>query len=155
MLTIWTEVSIQQGRRGNAVSKDTDWLGRCVRWVKRDAGHSPPSVPRLQLGGSLFTHTHLLYPFMACCSSTKITSPFTLPIWLGERGKLNRYSDWLRAGRPPARFPAGVRDFSLLHSVQTGSGAHPASHPVGTGGSFPSDKRWSCTFTPPPSWHGA
>jgi hypothetical protein len=27
-------------------------------------------------------------------------------------------------------------DFSLLHSVQTGSGAHPASYPIGTGGSF-------------------
>jgi hypothetical protein len=28
------------------------------------------------------------------------------------------------------RFPAGARDFSLLHSVQNGSGAHPASYPV-------------------------
>jgi hypothetical protein len=32
-------------------------------------------------------------------------------------------------------FPA-VQDFSLLHSVQTDSEAHPA-YPVGTGGSFP------------------
>jgi hypothetical protein len=31
------------------------------------------------------------------------------------------------------RFPAEARDISLLHSVQTGSGAHPASHPMGTG----------------------
>jgi hypothetical protein len=35
----------------------------------------------------------------------------------------------------------GVRDqlgqnFYLLHAVQTGSGVHPASYPVGTGGSF-------------------
>jgi hypothetical protein len=28
------------------------------------------------------------------------------------------------------------QDFSLLHVVQTGSGAHPASYPMGTGGSF-------------------
>jgi hypothetical protein len=28
------------------------------------------------------------------------------------------------------QFPAGRRDFSLLHSVQTGSGAHPASYPL-------------------------
>jgi hypothetical protein len=28
----------------------------------------------------------------------------------------------------------------LLHSVQTGSGAHPVSYPMGTGGSFPGDK---------------
>jgi hypothetical protein len=29
------------------------------------------------------------------------------------------------------RFPAGARDFSILHSVHTGSGAHPASYPMG------------------------
>jgi hypothetical protein len=37
------------------------------------------------------------------------------------------------------RFPE-VQDFSLLHSVQTGSGAHPASYQMGTGGSFPGGK---------------
>jgi hypothetical protein len=26
------------------------------------------------------------------------------------------------------RFPAGARDFSVLHSIQSGSGAHPASN---------------------------
>jgi hypothetical protein len=43
----------------------------------------------------------------------------------------------LRAGRPgpiPGRGSEG--DFFLRHRVQTGSGAHPASYPVGTGGSF-------------------
>jgi hypothetical protein len=33
------------------------------------------------------------------------------------------------------QFPA-VQDFSLLHSVQTDSGAHPISYPVGTVGFF-------------------
>jgi hypothetical protein len=28
------------------------------------------------------------------------------------------------------------KKFSLLYSVQTGSGAHPTSYPVGTGGSL-------------------
>jgi hypothetical protein len=28
------------------------------------------------------------------------------------------------------RFPTGAGDFSLLHTVQTGSGAHPASYPA-------------------------
>jgi hypothetical protein len=32
------------------------------------------------------------------------------------------------------RFPAGARDLSLLHSVNTGPGAHPASYPMGTRG---------------------
>jgi hypothetical protein len=43
-------------------------------------------------------------------------------------------------------FPAGARDFSLLHSVQTGYAAHPASYPSVTGGSFlgvKADEAWS------------
>jgi hypothetical protein len=39
------------------------------------------------------------------------------------------------------RFPAGAGNFSLHHRVQTGSGAHAASYPVGTRGSFPGVKR--------------
>jgi hypothetical protein len=38
------------------------------------------------------------------------------------------------------RSPAGSRDFSCSLCVQTGSGAHPASYPVGTGGPFPRGK---------------
>jgi hypothetical protein len=30
------------------------------------------------------------------------------------------------------RFPAGAGNFSLHHRVQNGSGAHPASYPLGT-----------------------
>jgi hypothetical protein len=39
------------------------------------------------------------------------------------------------------RSPAGAKDFSSSLCVQTGSGAHPASCPVGTGGPFPGVKR--------------
>jgi hypothetical protein len=35
------------------------------------------------------------------------------------------------------RFPAGAEHFSLHHRIQNGSGAHPASYPRGTRGSFP------------------
>jgi hypothetical protein len=38
------------------------------------------------------------------------------------------------------RSPAGVKDFSSSLSVQTGSGAHPASYTMGTGGPFPGGK---------------
>jgi hypothetical protein len=34
------------------------------------------------------------------------------------------------------RFPVGAGNFSLHHRVQNGSGAHPASHPMGTRSSF-------------------
>jgi hypothetical protein len=33
-----------------------------------------------------------------------------------------------------------VQEFSLFHVVQTGPGAHPASYPMGTGGTFSGDK---------------
>jgi hypothetical protein len=38
------------------------------------------------------------------------------------------------------RSPAEAKNFSSSLSVQTGSGAHPASCTMGTGGPFPGDK---------------
>jgi hypothetical protein len=38
------------------------------------------------------------------------------------------------------RFQAGAENLSLHHRVQNGSGAHPASFPMGIGGSFPENK---------------
>jgi hypothetical protein len=38
------------------------------------------------------------------------------------------------------RYPAEAKDFSSTLCVQTGSGAHPASCTMGTGGPFPGGK---------------
>jgi hypothetical protein len=38
------------------------------------------------------------------------------------------------------QFPAEAGNFSLHHCIQKGSGAHPASYPMGTRGSFPGGK---------------
>jgi hypothetical protein len=38
------------------------------------------------------------------------------------------------------RFAAGAGNFSLHHRVQTGSGTHPASYPMGIRESFPGGK---------------
>jgi hypothetical protein len=38
-------------------------------------------------------------------------------------------------------FPEGAGNFSSHHRVLNGAGAHPASHPRGTRGSFPEIKR--------------
>jgi hypothetical protein len=48
-------------------------------------------------------------------------------------------SDYRLDGR--FRSPAEAKDFSSSLCVQTGSEAHPASYPVGTGGPFPGVKR--------------
>jgi len=47
-------------------------------------------------------------------------------------------------------FPAGAGNFSLWHCAQTGSGAHPASYLMCTGGPFPGFKvagLWSWPLT--------
>jgi hypothetical protein len=51
-----------------------------------------------------------------------------------------RLDDWGSG----VRFPAGDGNFSLSHHVQDGSGAHPASYPMGTRGSFPGGKVARC-----------
>jgi hypothetical protein len=38
------------------------------------------------------------------------------------------------------QFQARAGNFSLRHHIHNGSGAHPASHPMGTRGSFPEGK---------------
>jgi hypothetical protein len=51
--------------------------------------------------------------------------------------KLSQYSDWGTDWMTGVRFPAEAMKgfFSVRHRVRTGSGAHPASYPMGTGGS--------------------
>jgi hypothetical protein len=60
------------------------------------------------------------------------------------------YSAGLQAERLGVRVPAGAANFSLHHRIQTDSGAHPASCPMGTRGSFPGGKAtraWSWPLT--------
>jgi hypothetical protein len=48
------------------------------------------------------------------------------------------------------RLPAGAGNYPLHHRIQTGSGAHPASFPIGSGSSFPGGKTagaWSSPLT--------
>jgi hypothetical protein len=49
-------------------------------------------------------------------------------------------SGGLRAGRLVVRIPVWVGNFSPHHRIQTGSGAHPVSYPMGIRGSFPGSK---------------
>jgi hypothetical protein len=50
------------------------------------------------------------------------------------------------------RSPAGAKDFSSILCIQTGSGAHPASCTIGTGGPFPGGESaagaWRWPLTP-------
>jgi hypothetical protein len=56
----------------------------------------------------------------------------------------------LRAGWPGFDSHKEREEFSLLHSTQTGSGAHPAFYPMGVRGSFSRDRAagaWSWPLT--------
>jgi hypothetical protein len=50
------------------------------------------------------------------------------------------YSAGLRPVRLGVRVPVGAGKFSPHHRLQTDSGAHPASYPTGTRGTFPGGK---------------
>jgi len=70
----------------------------------------------------------------------------------GGAGVAQRYSAGLGAGWSGFLVPVGAGNFSLHEVVQTGSGTHPASYPMGTRGSFPGGKaarEWSWTLTSP------
>jgi hypothetical protein len=71
-----------------------------------------------------------------------LDSLWCLSTVLGNRDSSVSIVTRLRAGRPWFDFLQGQGLFSLHHCcVQTGSGAHPASYPMATGGSFPGLKR--------------
>jgi hypothetical protein len=56
--------------------------------------------------------------------------------------------DFMADGRISS--PGGGQEFSLLHIVQTGSGVHRTSYPIGTGGFFLGSKSaeaWSKPLT--------
>jgi hypothetical protein len=83
-------------------------------------------------------------------------------------GRLSRDSAVGLDDREVGEFESRLgQEFSLLHVVQTGSGVHPTSYTMGTGGYFPGvnrpgrepdhspptsavvKKMWICTFIPP------
>jgi hypothetical protein len=72
---------------------------------------------------------------------------------VGQPGQSSQCSDWLQTGRQRGRSRVPVtQDFPPLHIVQTGSGAHAASYPMGIG-SFSGVKRQGreADHSPPPS----
>jgi len=108
------------------------------------------------LGSLLINQTHILALHGFLSWQISYTSLFSaLGYGLDDRGSR-------------VRFPAGTGNF-FHHRVQNGSGAHPASYPVGSRGSFPVGKAawawswplraevsnaWSSTSTLPLHLHG-
>jgi hypothetical protein len=69
-------------------------------------------------------------------------SPTCLPYQ--EPGDISQYSDWVKGWKTKVRSPAGARDSSLLHIVQTDFGANPVSYAMGTGAPITGGTRQRC-----------
>jgi hypothetical protein len=90
-----------------------------------------------------------------CCFETDIFGHTSLnrPSHLRQAFRIKLigiHSAGLRALWSGVRVPVGAGNFSLHHRVQTGCGAHPASYPMDTRGSFPGGKAagaWSWPLT--------
>jgi hypothetical protein len=90
----------------------------------------------------------LISPMRYTCPAHVIPFNLSTLIISGEEYKLKSwcclcvqwYSAGLRAGWSGFRALTGAMNFSLRHRVQTCSGAHQASYPMGTGASFSGGK---------------
>jgi hypothetical protein len=91
------------------------------------------------------------YKFITCCRYYNAWKHklFFLVVYCGSSGSI--VSDYGLDDRSiEVRSPTGA-DFSSSPCVQTGSGAHPASYPMGTGVLSPGIKRgWGVTLTTHP-----
>jgi hypothetical protein len=79
------------------------------------------------------------YSCILVCQLCLSCNNAVLVLWL--RAEIAQwYSAELRARWSGVRVPTGAGNVSLHHRVQNGSGAHPASYPMGTRGPFPVGK---------------
>jgi hypothetical protein len=84
-------------------------------------------VPGSNLGPATGYFAEAFVVLLSPSKSLDTSAGIALGYGLGDRGSR-------------VRFPEGAGSFSLHHRFQNGSGAHPASYPMGTRGSFPGGK---------------
>jgi hypothetical protein len=87
----------------------------------------PPIVARHRLGKNLIAARQRLGKYPPIVARQRLSRNVTHG-YLGLRAERPGFDSW------------HGQEISLLHRVQTGSGAHPASYPMGIGGSFPGGK---------------
>jgi hypothetical protein len=101
--------------------------------------------PRTDQYTAVASHINILYFELRRYDLVLKMHPCLSTIW--SQNDINRHSQVgiVAAGSGlddrgwGVRFPAGARNFFLLHRVQNDSGAHPA-YPMGTVGPFPGGK---------------
>jgi hypothetical protein len=117
---------------------------------KKSAPVCPPQIPHgltwdrtraAAMGSRRLTASAVARPKQSCNISSKTVQTGSLHkcSYRGARSRHRSLGIATSCGLGgPGSIPARARDF--LHSVLTGSEAHPASYPIGTGISFPGIK---------------
>jgi hypothetical protein len=122
----------------------TNWIGGCVGSrtgmhvvAKRRKSHHC-SCRELNTDHSARSLVAILYKryCLAVFRFLLVTTQFLLNLSPSHSSD-QWYNAGLRAGWSGFPVPEGTENCSLHHRVQTSSGAHLASYPVGTRGSFP------------------
>jgi hypothetical protein len=113
------------------------WTGISVMWIHNTRIY----VVNVNIGR---TPNKMLVYCWPPSSEVAINVAHLMPLAPAEEQQVNESTSRILHGLKDwgigIRFPAGARHFSLLHSVQTGSGAHPDSSPMCTGGASPRGK---------------
>jgi hypothetical protein len=92
-----------------------------AKMLQRKTDHLPSLLPTVSIRGGVPSPPPPIYVFVIWYF-VKGREIFVIIFWIG------------------VRFPARVGNFSHRHRVETGSGAHQVSYPMGIGGSFPGCK---------------
>jgi hypothetical protein len=125
-----------------------DWRNQVTFWCCVPVGYTTQWL----VSSLWLTKHHAMKAYWAWRYSTTHSLPRQLKEVSGQvhgpAAFLLGYGQDDRSSR--VRFPARAGNFSLHHHVRNGSGAHPASYPMDTGGSFPWSKAaaaWSWPLT--------
>jgi hypothetical protein len=142
---MWHYMSIQTDSGAQPVSYTMGTRGSLpgIKRPGREADNSPPSSIEVKNAWNYTSIHPIRYAFMAWCSvkarwQLNLYITFTQKSRGSSVGIVQSYGLDDRGSR--VRFSVGAGNFSVHHCVQNGSGAHPASSPMGTRGSFPGGK---------------
>jgi hypothetical protein len=147
-LSIFKTVCVCCVKLPYVVCSRSKWSSILSKWYSASDSLAPPYTPPHRVlhekcvQATSFEH-ECLFSIQLICPiwHTDVKRRFLLGIALGYG---------LDNGGSRDRFPAWAGNCSLHHRIQNGSGAHPASYPMGTRDSFPRGKAagaWSWPLT--------
>jgi hypothetical protein len=137
----------------------TGVLSPVVKRPGREADHSPPSSAEVKEWVALYLQSQIRLHVVVFSLNKKaqgklylyLTYECFIPYVSFKNSSVGIALGYRLDDRGSSvRFPAGAENFSLHHRVQNCSGAHPASYPMGTRGSFLGGKAvgaWSWPLT--------